>query len=88
MQPADDKESIKATIKVIDTGVCLFDLSKNGARLKPVAFGSRSCNINEKNFHSFTDKEAWGRWAIGQNRRFLCDHIFGGYVIAQLCRKF
>ena len=71
MQPADDDKSVKATEKLLNKGICLFDLSKNGARLKPVAFGLRSCNLNEKNFYSFTREAACGRWAIGQNRRFL-----------------
>ena len=71
MQPADDEESVKATTTLIKTGICLFDISKNGARLKPIAFGSHSCNSNEKNLHSFTGEAACGRWEIGQNRRFL-----------------
>ena len=71
MQPADDEKSKQATEKLIKEGVCLFDLSKSGARLKPIAFGSRSCNVNEKHFHSFTGEASCGRWAIGQNRRFL-----------------
>ena len=71
MQPADDKELVEACKKLIETGVCLFDLSKYGAQLKPIVFGSRSCNINENNVHSFTGEAACGRWAIGQNRRFL-----------------
>ena len=68
---ADNEESIKAMKRVLTIGVCLFDLSKHGARLKPVACGSRSCNANDKNFHFFTGEAACGRWAIGQNRRFL-----------------
>ena len=48
MQPAADDESIKAMKYLADTGVCLFDLSNNGARLNPIAFGSRSFNPNEK----------------------------------------
>ena len=71
MQPENDEDSKKATVKLLQDGICLFDLSKGGARLKPVAFGSRSCNINEKHFHSFTGEAACGRWAISQNRRFL-----------------
>ena len=71
MQPADDKESIKTMKNLACTGICLFDLSKNGARLKPITFGSRSCTINEKYFHSFTGEAACGRWSIDQNRRFL-----------------
>ena len=71
MQPTDDVESIKAMKQLLKTGVCLFDLTKHGARLKPIAFGSRSCTNNEKYLHSFTGEAACGRWAIGQNRRFL-----------------
>ena len=71
MQPADNKESIKATKTLASTGVCLFDLSKNDARFKPIAFGSRSCTVNEKCLHSFTGEAACGRWAIVQNKRFL-----------------
>ena len=71
IQPADDDESAKATKKLLQTGVCLFNSSKNGARLKPVVFGSRSCNVNEKSFHSFTGEVVCDRWAIVQNRRLL-----------------
>ena len=53
MQSADDEESSNAVKHLLKTGVCLFELSKNGARLQPIAFGSRSCNENERNFHSF-----------------------------------
>ena len=82
MQPADDDESVKATDKLLNEGICLSDLSKSGARLKPIAFGSRSCNLNEKIFHSFTGEAACGRWAIDQNRRFYGVHTSGGNVIA------
>ena len=54
IQPADDDESVAAAIHLSKIGVCLFDLSLGGACLKPVAFGSRGCNENEKNFYSFT----------------------------------
>ena len=61
MQPADDEESVAASKILLTTGECLFDLSKNGARLKPIAFGSRSCTLVEKSFHSFTGEAASGR---------------------------
>jgi len=61
MQPADDKESTKAMQLLKRTGECQFDLSMNGARLKPVFFGSRSCNDMEKKYHSFTGEGACGR---------------------------
>ena len=44
MQPADDKESQKATAHLKNTGEFLFNLSKHGAQLKPVVFGYRNCN--------------------------------------------
>ena len=68
MQPADDKESMRASKILTTTGECLFDLSKHGARLKPIDFGSRSCTLAEKNLHSFTGEAASGRWSISQNR--------------------
>ena len=62
MQPADDEEeSIEAALHLQKTGNCTFDLSLHGARLKPIAFGSRSCNENENNFHSFTREGACER---------------------------
>ena len=71
MQPAGDGVSVQAAQHLLDTGICLFELSKHGARLQPIAFGSRSCNENERNFHSFTGEGCCGRWAITQNRKFL-----------------
>jgi len=71
MQPADDDESTKAMQILKRTGEYQFDLSTNGARLKPIFFGSRSCNDMEKKYHSFTGEGACGRWAIGQNRKYF-----------------
>ena len=71
MQPSNDPESVSAEKHLRDTGICLFDLSKNGARLQPIAFGSRNFQDNERSFHSSTGKAACGRWAIGMNRKFL-----------------
>ena len=43
MQPADDEESIKTTKLLWETGKCLFDLTRGGARLRQTGFGSRCC---------------------------------------------
>ena len=40
MQHADDEESQQSVKILRETGECLFDLSKNGARLRPLSFGS------------------------------------------------
>ena len=50
--------SIKATALLNEKGECYFELTKDGAILKPVAFGSRSCNDNEQKFHSFVGEVA------------------------------
>ena len=71
MQPADDKEFQKATAYIKKTGEFLFYISNHGARLKPVAFGSQSCNDIENKYHSFTVEVAAGQFSISQNRQFL-----------------
>ena len=54
MQPADDEESQESTAHLRNTGECLFDFSKHGARLKPVAFESCSYDDMESKYHSVT----------------------------------
>ena len=76
MQPARDTVSKAATQTLASTGECLFDLSLDGPRLLPVAFGSRSCTRTESHFHSFVGEICCGRWSIAQNKKFLWGHHF------------
>ena len=76
MQPADDSESKSALRELRSTGNCSFDLSLEGPRLQPIAFGSRACGDLESKWHSFTGEIASGRWAISQNRRYLWGNHF------------
>ena len=48
MQPANDKDSLKATKRLLKDGTCSFDLSLDGAWLAPICFGSRAriCDCN------------------------------------------
>ena len=71
MQPASDKVSLDAAKKMGTTNECLFDLTKQGPRLQPIAYGSRSCTDMEKHFHSFVGEIGCGRWAFAQNKRYL-----------------
>ena len=71
MQPSQDKVSQAALQQLMAGGECLFDLTTKGARLQPIAFGSRACTLMESKLHSFTGEAACGRWAIAQNRRYL-----------------
>jgi hypothetical protein len=71
MQPDDSDASKVALALLRSDGICDFDLSMNGARLRPIRFGSRSCTERECHFHSFVGEAGCGRWAISQNRKFL-----------------
>ena len=71
MQPADDIESTKSTKSLLKCGECTFDLSKDGARLRPVRFKSRACTDFERKYHSFVGEAASGRWAISQKQTLL-----------------
>ena len=88
MQPADDDESIAATKVLLETGECTFDLTRGGARLRPTGFGSRSCTLQESKYHSFIGEAACGRWAIGQNRKFLWGTHFYWMCDCKAMRKF
>ena len=46
-KPANNEESQKATTHLKKTGECLFQISKHGSRLKPVAFEPLSFNNME-----------------------------------------
>ncbi len=76
MQPDDSEESKQALKKLQDTGVCDFDLTLEGARLRPVAFGSRACTQAESHYHSFVGEVSSGRWSIAQNKRYLWGAFF------------
>ena len=71
MQPANSDKSKLALAKLYATGICDFDVTMGGARLRPVRFGSRRCTEREQHYHSFVDEAGCGRRAISQNRKFL-----------------
>ena len=71
MQPADDEASQTALQILRDGGENVFDKLMTGARLRPVRFGCRRCTVRESHYHSFIGEAASGRWAMGQNRRYL-----------------
>ena len=76
MQPADDSDSQQATKLLMETGQCLFDLNKDGPRLRLIQFGSRSCTGFEHKYHSFVGEAAAVRWTISQNRHYLWGNNF------------
>ena len=76
IQPTDDVESTKATKALLNNGEYTFDLSKDGARLRPVRFGSRVCTDFERNHYLLVGEAALGRWTISQNRHYLWGNKF------------
>ena len=62
MQPAGDDESVAATKTLLETGECLFDLTKSSARLRPTGFGSRACLSKESRYYLFVGEAACDRW--------------------------
>ena len=49
MQSADDPASLEATKLLHDGGSCLFDVSKKGAQLLLICFGSQCCTDMDTN---------------------------------------
>ena len=56
MQPVDDEESVKVTKSLFKIGRYKFELTKSGARLRPIGFYSLCCILQEIKYHSFVDK--------------------------------
>ena len=76
MQP-DDSPAAAAATAALDKGKYdLFDVRRDGARLRPVAFGARKCDERESHFHSIVGEAAAGRYAIGKERKWLWGNQF------------
>ena len=77
MQPhPDDIEDPKLTSFFKCDSDCTFDMSIDGPRLRPIAFGSRACTPMESKLHSFVGETACVRWAIAQNKKYLWGRHF------------
>ena len=77
MQPENDVEYEKATKILLKYGEWLFDLCKDGARLRLIKFESRYFTDFERKYHSFVGEVAAERWAISQNRHYLwCNNFW------------
>ena len=68
LQPDNSDKSKIALAKLYATGICDFDLTMGGARLRPTGFGSRGCLEQEGHYHSFVGEAGTGRWSISQNK--------------------
>jgi hypothetical protein len=89
MQPDSSSPAFVAAAKrLVEDGICNFNLTLKGARLRPVYFDSRKCTEQERHFHSFVGEAACGRWGISKNKKYLWGTIFTGSVIVALCKRF
>ena len=69
-QPGNDTPSLEAMKREIAGGDCEF-LTNAQLTLHPVAFGSRRCRDNEKNFHSHIGEAKSGDFAMNKNRHYI-----------------
>ena len=58
MQPADDVESTSVMELLLRMGKCKFYLTKSGACLQLIGFGSRCFPVQDIKYHSFVGEAA------------------------------
>ena len=76
LQASTDTEAIEAEASEAAGGHCLFDRTKKGLRLRPVAFLSRSTTDREHSYHSYIGEACAGRWTFGKWRKYLVGREF------------
>ena len=74
-QSGNDKASVKATQKLLDTNTCDFDLHPTAPRLRAISSGMRKCTEGESHYHSFVGELPH---YAGQLLRINC--IYGGLL--------
>ena len=87
MKPNDLSDSVTEIKHLATTGECLFNMSLDGPRLRPVIFGSRANLSYDHNYHSFVGEVACGRWSITVCRKYLWGALFLGYATMVLLRR-
>ena len=76
MHPDDSPDYLAAITHLAATDECLFDISLDGPRLRPVLFGSCDNLSYERNYHSFVGEIACVRWSIAACRKYLWGTLF------------
>ena len=78
MQPADNEQTIAATVLLLKTCEYKFDLTKNGTRLHPTGFGSRSCVAQEKKITLLSERLHTGAGLLVKKFDFYGTYRSGG----------
>ncbi len=83
-----DDASFRGALALLKAeGINTFDLTMNGARLRPVRFGSRSCPERERHFLSFVGDAGSGAGRLVRTASFFGGLNFTGFAIAVSSRK-
>ena len=76
MKLDDSLDSLAAIKDLAATSECLFDVSLNDPRLRPVLFKSRSNMSYECDYHSFVGEVVCRRWSIDACCKYLWGILF------------
>ena len=76
LQADDTDKSREAEATEASGGPCLFDRTKKGLRLRPIAFLSRSTTAREQSYHSYIGEACAGRWTFGKWKKYLIGREF------------
>ena len=76
IQPDDSPDSLNPIKHLAVTSECLFDVSLDGPRLRPVLFAFRDNMSYDRDYHSFVGNVAYGRWSIAACRKYLSGALF------------
>ena len=76
LQADTTEEAEEAMRREMKGGKCEFDKLIKGLRLRPVAFISRACKGNERDYHSYRGEAATGLFAMRKFRPYLIGREF------------
>jgi RNase H-like domain found in reverse transcriptase/Integrase zinc binding domain/Reverse transcriptase (RNA-dependent DNA polymerase) len=89
LQPdEDDQVALEAMMNEVSGNKCVFDLTKSGLRLYPLAFISRRTADTERSYHSYVGEACTGIWAIEKFRPYLFGREFTWLTDCSGLRKF
>ena len=89
LQPDQDDQRALEAMHNEETGEkCMFDLTKSGIRLYPLAFISRRTSEPEKSYHSYVGEACTGVWAIEKFRPYLFGREFTWLTDCSGVKKF
>jgi hypothetical protein len=88
LQPDDSPQAKAAMADEIKGGLCQFDQTLSGLRLRPIAFISRRTSEPEKSYHSYVGEACAGIWAIEKFRPYLFGREFTWLTDCSGLKKF